>query len=229
MKRDGRFALLIFVVAIICFLGFSYFNSKSELFKKEAIDISSMDGKKLEPGMHVKINANKCLGYYLSSKRDKSRYYLVLSYNKKRKEYDRVIDVKVEPKDFEQWGKLFEDTRNNNGTTTPIYIDGYTVGMDSEHYKYYLSAIGKTGLTMNYATNNYSVVSINKKQINMYKFLTFSGGIVFIILGLLYLNWLYQPFNRSIDFEEDTYIKPEVYDVEINEEEFIKKEKNDEE
>ena len=232
MKYDGRFALVLFTVAILCFLGFSYFSSKSAAFKKDPVNISNMDKNKLKANMHVEMNADKCLGYYLSSKRsstlpDTSRYYLVLSYNKKSKKYDRLIDVKVDSKDFEQWEKLVEDTRNNNESVTPIHIDGYTVEMNIKHFNYYFSALGKTGLSSSYMTN-YTIVLINKKQINQYKFLSLSGGIIFIILGLLYLYWIYHPFNRDFEPKYNTEIKTECYDVEFNEEDY-KEEKIEEE
>ncbi|MBP5493888.1 MAG: hypothetical protein J6X97_02255 [Lachnospiraceae bacterium] len=231
MKFDGRFALVLFIVSILCFLGFSHFNSKSAILKQDAIDISDTDMDKLKANMHVEMDVDMCLGYYLNSKRssassDTARNYLVLRYNNEIGKYDCLIDISVDSKEFEKWEKLTEDTLNNKGAVKPLHIEGYTAEMDLQHFKYYLSALGKYGLTSNYITNYY-IVLINKKQINQYKFLTLSGGIIFIILGLLYLNWIYHPFDRDFKPEPNKEFKTECYDVELNEEDL--KEENSEE
>ena len=233
MKPDGRLALAFFIFAIICFLGFSNFNAKSAALKKDADDISNIDINKLRPNMHVKMEADKCVGYYMSSKRsptlpDESRNYLVLRFNKKIGKYDRLIDVKVNSDDFEQWEKLVEDTRNNNENTTPIHIDGYVTDMNPKQVNTYLSTLVKSGFSTNYITN-YSIVVINKKQINRNKFFLLGGGIFFIIIGLLYLNWIYHPFNKDFIPQPDTELKTECYDVELSDEELTEKENKDEE
>lgn len=236
MKSNPRTALGIFFLAIICFLGFSYFSVKGAVLKKDAVDISKVNISSLRPNMHVTMNVDKCIGYYLSEGRgqnfpDKSRHYLVLRYNKEIGKYDHLIDVKVDSDDFDQWEKLVEDVRNNNESIVPIHIDAYVTYMDPDQANTYLATLTKCGFSSNYITS-YSIVVINEKQINRNKFILFGCGILFIILGLLYLNWVYHPFNRDysslLETDITSDVETECYDVELTEEELFEKENKEE-
>ena len=103
--------------------------------------------------------------------------------------------------------------------------------MDHDQANTYLATLTKCGFSSNYITS-YSIVVINEKQINRNKFILFGCGILFIILGLLYLNWVYHPFNRDysslLETDITSDVETECYDVELTEEELLEEKTGEE-
>ena len=201
MLRNPKTALFIFILAILCFAGFSYYNAQAAIFKKPATDITYADLGKLKGKVHVTMDVDKCLGYYMSSKQrsdlpDRSRYYLVLHYDQKIKKYDKAIGIKVDSQDFERWDKLVEDTKNDNEKAEHIKVDGYITGMDVDHGKIFIESLGKTGLSVNLYSGKYIVLK-NSKELNTKRFTLLFVGILLIVVGVAYLLLVYHPFNRE--------------------------------
>ena len=190
--------IVLFFFACMFLLGFFYFNSKSFIYKNEAVDISNIEMHKLKGNMHVKMDVKKCLGYYMTSKQsignsEKFRYYLVLRFNRKTEKYDSAFGIQINYKDFEKWDQLVEDTKNDNEKADHIYVDGYTFGMDREHANIFLSALAKAGLPTNLYTGYY-VVIIDVEKINFYKYAClFSAALCFIVCG----SCIYSIFYKS--------------------------------
>ena len=58
MLRNPKTALFIFVLAILCFAGFSYYNAQAAIFKKPATDITYADLGKLKGKVHVTMDVD---------------------------------------------------------------------------------------------------------------------------------------------------------------------------
>ena len=190
--------IVFFFFACVFFLGFFYFNSKSFIYKQEAVDISDIGLGRLKGNMHVKMDVEKCFGYYMTSKQsignsEKYRYYLVLHFDKSIKLYDSAFGIQVNYKDFEKWNQLVEDTKNDNEKADHIYVDGYTFGMDGEHAKIFLSALAKAGLPTSLYTGYY-IVLMDVEKINFYKYACLCSAVLCTIVGAIYTN---RYFNRS--------------------------------